>query len=161
MPTATPGSERHFMLLKRRLEQIAVFTNKVMEDRMRARIINIEDLAPYKDLPPCLLPGCRALAAPGPPQAHGSSQGRRCRQGSSSGTQPVPGARTHSSAPGRSLKSRKLQSILEACCLPLFLLINFSKMHCQSSPQNSRCRWANPNGLPFVCEPTWPLAESN
>lgn len=161
MPTVTPGSERDFMLLKRRLEQIAVFTNKVMEDRMRARIINIEDLAPYKDLPPCVLPGCRALAAPGPPQAHGSSQGRRCRQGSSSGTQPVPGARTHSSAPGRSLKSRKLQSILEACCLPLFLLINFSKMHCQSSPQNSRCRWANPNGLPFVCEPTWPLAESN
>lgn len=164
MPTATPGSERDFMLLKRRLEQIAVFTNKVMEDRMRARIINIEDLAPYKDLPPCVLPGSGcpwALAAPGPLRAHGSSQGRRCRQGSSSGTQPLPGARTHSSAPGRSLKSRKLQSILEACCLPLFLLINFSKMHCQLSPQNSQCRWANPNGLPFVCEPTWPLAESN
>lgn len=73
MPTATPGSERDFMLLKRRLEQIAVFTNKVMEDRMRARIINIEDLAPYKDLPPCVLPGCRALAAPGPRQQPGQA----------------------------------------------------------------------------------------
>lgn len=95
MPTATPGSERDLMLLKRRLEQIAVFTNKVMEDRMRARIINIEELVPHKDLPPCVLPGSGApglSAAPGPPQDHGSGQGRRCLQGSSSGTPASAGA---------------------------------------------------------------------
>lgn len=80
MPTATPGSERDLMLLKRRLEQIAVFTNKVMEDRMRARIINIEELVPHEDLPPCVLPGsgcpwalCCPRPTPGPRQRPGQA----------------------------------------------------------------------------------------
>lgn len=170
------------VLLEQRLEQITAFTNKVTEDGARTHIVNSEGSARLRTLPgltsphflvgeALLGPGRESAQNPGPPSGgqgrggQGSDQGTGCcraaphTQASAGGFVAVP--QSCSSEPGHSLKSRKFQSILEARCLPLFLLINFSKMHCQSSPQKSPCRWAKPNGLPFVCEPTWPLAESN
>lgn len=79
-PMAMPAYELDFVLPKRRLEQIAAFTNKVTEDRARTHIINIEGLAPCRDLPPCLPPSTLARGAPARVSAAPGATQRRAGQ---------------------------------------------------------------------------------